>query len=67
MKYKARKETPTGKFKAKSNSKLEVMDEVMSWQFNNGIDFIKHRTAWDKDYTRWEKGNTIIECNFKAK
>ena len=67
MKYKAKRKTPSGEIKVKSKARLEVSDEIANWHFQYGIDYIKHRTAWDKGYTKWEKGNVIIECNFKAK
>ena len=66
-KYEAKRKTTHGEIKVKSKVKLEVADEIANWLFQYAVHHIKHRTAWDKDYTKWEKGSIIIECNFKAK
>jgi len=67
MKFVATKITITGGTSSQSFEKQDVLDDIEAWLLNAGIDAVKHCTARDSHCTQWEKDNTVITCNFRAK
>ena len=67
MKYTATKKDGATTVDVESNEKQAVSDTLQQWHFDHEIHYISNRTVFSDELTRWEKGNVLIECNYKAK